>query len=235
MKKIGMIGGFGPESTLDYYRLLNQQYRLLQGEGSLPEIIIYSMDIYAMLSLVKEKRWDDLTEYLLKGINTLNKAGADFGFISANTPHVVFNSLKELSPIPLISIVEEASKKTKEMGLKKVGLLGTGFTMQSSFYQEVFANDNISIVLPYKQEQDYIQEKLMTEIELGVFQEVTRQGLLEIVKRMIDDDSIQGLILGCTELPLILTKDEFGIPFLNTTQIHVESVLNYCFLSGRIT
>ncbi|WP_425801010.1 aspartate/glutamate racemase family protein [Desulfitobacterium sp. Sab5] len=231
MKRIGMIGGFGPESTLDYYRLLTRQYRQLRGEGSLPEIMIYSMDIYAMLKLVEEKRWDDLTEYLLKGINTLAKAEADFGFISANTPHVVFNRLKELSPIPLISIVEETSKKTKAMGLKKVGLLGTGFTMQSTFYQEVFAKDNIFIVLPSKHEQEYIQEKLMTEIELGVFHEVTHQGLLKIVKRMIDEAFIEGVILGCTELPLILTKDEFGIPFLNTTQIHVESVLNYCLES----
>lgn len=231
MKKIGMIGGFGPESTLDYYRLLTHQYRQLRGEESLPEIIIYSMDIYAMLKLVEEKRWDDLTEYLLKGINTLAKAGADFGFISANTPHVVFNQLKELSPIPLISIVVEAGKKTKAMGLKKVGLLGTGFTMQSTFYQEVFSNNNLSIVLPNEQEKHYIQEKLMTEIELGIFHEVTRQGLLKIVKRMLDEDSIQGVILGCTELPLILTKDEFGIPFLNTTQVHVESVLNYCLES----
>ncbi|WP_434512205.1 aspartate/glutamate racemase family protein [Desulfitobacterium sp. AusDCA] len=231
MKKIGMIGGFGPESSLDYYRLLTHQYRQLRGEGSLPDIIIYSMDIYAMLNLVQEKRWDDLTEYLLKGINALKAAGADFGFISANTPHIVFNRLKELSSIPLISIVEETSKKTKTMGLKKVGLLGTGFTMNSTFYQEEFAKDEISIVLPNEQEKHYIQEKLMTEIELGVFHEVTRQALLKIVKRMIDQDSIQGVILGCTELPLILTKDEFGIPFLNTTQIHVESVLNYCLES----
>lgn len=231
MKKIGMIGGFGPESTLDYYRLLTHQYRQLTGEGSLPEIIIYSMDIYAMLKLVEEKRWDDLTEYLLKGINTLKTAGADFGFISANTPHIVFKQLKELSPIPLISIVEETSQKTKDMGLKKVGLLGTGFTMKSNYYQEVFAKDNIFIVLPNEQEKQYIQEKLMTEIELGVFHEVTRQGLLKIIKRMLDEDSIQGVILGCTELPLILTKDEFGIPFLNTTQIHVRSVLNYCMQS----
>lgn len=125
MKKIGMIGGFGPESTLDYYRLMIDQYRLLRGEGSLPEIIIYSMDIYTLLNMVGQKRWDDLTEYLLKGINTLSRAGADFGVISANTPHIVFNKVKSLSPIPLISIVEATSNKANMMGLEKVGLLGT--------------------------------------------------------------------------------------------------------------
>jgi aspartate racemase len=232
MKKIGMIGGFGPESTLDYYRLMIDRYRRLKGEESLPEIFIYSMDIYILLELVGQKRWDELTGYLLKGIDSLERAGADFGFIAANTPHLVFDRLERLSPIPLISIVEETRKKTKEIGLQKAGLLGTSFMMQSGFFQEVFADDNISIVVPREEEQDYIQHKLMTEIELGKFDETTRQELLTIVKRMIVEDSIQGLIIGCTELPLILTKDEFGIPFLNTTKIHVDSVIRYC-LTGN--
>lgn len=228
MKKIGMIGGFGPESTLDYYRLMIEHYRSLRGEGTLPEIFIYSMDVYTMLHMVEQQRWDDLTEWLLQGISTLKKAGADFGLISANTPHIVFDRLNSLSPLPLISIVEETGKKAKEMGLQKAGLLGTSFTMRASFYPEVFAGNDISVVTPREEEQDYIQHKLMTEIELGVFHQETRAGLLAIVKRMVDEESIQGVILGCTELPLILTRDEFGIPFLNTTKIHVESAIRYC-------
>ena len=232
MKKIGMIGGFGPESTLDYYRLIINQYRQQQGEGSLPEIIIYSMDLYDLLTLVEQKRWDDVTSFLLKGVNSLHKAGADFGIISANTPHIVYDQLKSSSPIPLISIVEETSKKAKEIGLQRVGLLGTSFTMRASFFQKVFANNNISIVAPNEKEQDFIQHKLMTEIELGQFLEETRNGLLTIVKRMVDEDLIEGVILGCTELPLILTKDEFDIPFLNTTKIHVESAIRYCLMEN---
>jgi len=228
MKKIGMIGGFGPEATLDYYRLMIDYYRKQQGEESLPEIIIHSMDMYTLLILVGQKRWEDVIGYLLKGIDTLYKAGADFGIISANTPHIVFDQLNSASPIPLISIVEETSKKAKEMGLKRIGLLGTSFTMQANFFQEVFAINHISIVVPRQEEQDYIQNKLMTEIELGQFREETRNGLLTIVERMVNEELIQGLILGCTELPLILTKDEFGIPFLNTTKIHVESAIRYC-------
>jgi aspartate racemase len=232
MKKIGMIGGFGPESTLEYYRLMIEHYRQLRGEGTLPEIFIYSMDVYAMLNMVEQQRWDDLIEWLLQGINTLKKAGADFGIISANTPHIVFDRLNSLSPLPLISIVEETSKKAKEMGLQKVGLLGTSFTMRASFFPEVFAGDDISVVTPREEEQDYIQHKLMTEIELGEFHQETREGLLAIVKRMVDEESIQGVILGCTELPLILTRDEFGIPFLNTTKIHVESAIKYCLAAN---
>ena len=228
MKKIGMIGGFGPESTLEYYRLIIDQYRQQQGEGSLPEIIIYSMDMYVLLTLVEQKRWDDVTEFLLKGVNVLNKAGADFGIISVNTPHIVYDRLKNLSPIPLISIVEETSKKAKELGLQRVGLLGTSFTMRGSFFQKVFSNNNILIVVPTEEEQAFIQHKLMTEIELGQFLEETRNGLLTIIKRMVDEDLIEGVILGCTELPLILTKDGYDIPFLNTTKIHVESAIRYC-------
>lgn len=232
MKKIGMIGGFGPESTLDYYRLIIDQYRWQRGEGSLPEIIIYSMDMYTLLTLVEQKRWDDVTDFLLKGVNTLHSAGADFGIISANTPHIVYDQLKSLSPIPLISIVEETSKKAKEIGLQRVGLLGTSFTMRASFFQKVFAINNIVIVVPSEKEQDFIQHKLMTEIELGQFLEETRNGLLTIVKRMVDEDLIDGVILGCTELPLILTKDEYDIPFLNTAKIHVESAIRYCLMEN---
>ncbi|HBF37824.1 MAG TPA: aspartate racemase [Firmicutes bacterium] len=228
MKKIGMIGGFGPESTLEYYRLMIDKYRELQGEESLPEIFIYSMDMYTMLNMIGEHRWDETVEWLLQGIHALKKAGADFGIISANTPHVVFDKLKSLSPIPLISIVEETCKKVKESKLQKVGLLGTLFTMKASFFQEVFTRDNITLVVPEKQEQEYIHQKLMTEIELGKIYEKTRQDLLAIIKRMITDDGIQGVVLGCTELPLILTRSEFGIAFFNTTKIHVESAIGYC-------
>ena len=183
------------------------QYHREQGEGSLPEIIIYSMDMYAMLTLVEQKRWDDVTEFLLKGVNSLYKAGADFGIISANTPHIVYDRLKTSSPIPLISIVEETSKKANEMGLQRVGLqrvglLGTSFTMRASFFQNVFKHNNISIVVPSEKEQDFIQHKLMTEIELGQFLEETRNGLLTIVKRMVDEDLIEGVILGCTDYRL---------------------------------
>lgn len=227
MNKIGMIGGFGPESTLDYYRLLIETYRHEAKEESSPEIIIYSMDINILLKLVADKQWDDLTEWLVNGIKVLHKAGANFAFISANTPHIVFEKVNELSPIPLLSIVEETCNYMKKTGIKKVGLLGTQFTMESEFYQRSCNKNNIQVFVPNEKEKDYIHNKLMSEIELGNFFNETRQGLLNIIKRMIEDDSIEGIILGCTELPLILTKSELGIPFFNTTKIHVDSIINY--------
>lgn len=227
MVKIGMIGGLGPQSTLDYYRLLIETHSHEAGDGSNPEIIIYSMDMNSVLDLVAQEQWDALVDLLLDGIEVLQRAGADFGFISANTPHMVFDRVSELSPIPLLSIVEETCRHIRRSGLRKVGLLGTKFTMSSDFYQKACRKDGVQLFVPDEDEQDYIHDKLMTEIELGVFLDETRNGLLGIVRRMIEEDSIEGIILGCTELPLILTKDELGIPFLNTTQIHVEGIIRH--------
>lgn len=228
MIKIGMIGGFGPESTLDYYRLLIETYRKeTKIEGGSPDIIINSMNINTLMKLVGDKQWDNLVNWLVEGIEVLHRAGADFGFISANTPHVVFDKVKEISPIHLLSIVDSTCNHIKKIGIKKVGLLGTKFTMQSDFYKIACDRNNIELFVPNEEEQEYIHNKLMTEIELGNFIDETQQGLLDIIKRLIEDNSIEGIILGCTELPLILTKDEFGIPFLNTTKIHVESIIKY--------
>ena len=228
MTKIGMIGGLGPESTLDYYKLLIETYRKKVGYENNPEIIIYSMDINILFKLITNKQWDGVVEWLVNGIKVLQKGGADFGFISANTPHIVFDRINELSPIPLISIVEKTCEYIKKAVIKKVGLLGTKFTMQSDFYKRACDKEGIELFYPNEKEQDYIQHKLMTEIELGKFLDETREGLLDIIKKMINDNSIEGVILGCTELPLILTKSEFGIPFFNTTKIHVESIINHC-------
>lgn len=227
MAKIGMIGGLGPESTLDYYRLLIDEHKSKAKEEGNPEIIIYSMNINKLLKLAENQEWDGLTEFLLEGIKVLEKSGADFGFISSNTPHIVFNRIKELTSIPLISIVEKTCEHIKKAGIKKVGLLGTKFTMESDFYEKACNKEGLELFYPNEKEQEYIQNKLMTEIELGQFLEETRDGLLEIIKRMLEDNSIKGVILGCTELPLILTKDEFGIPFFNTSKIHVESIIEH--------
>ncbi|SMC22306.1 aspartate racemase [Clostridium acidisoli DSM 12555] len=228
MRKIGMIGGLGPESTLDYYKLIVEGYRKAVNDGSYPEIIINSMNMKELLDMMDNGEWDNVVACLINGIDALYKAGADFAFISSNTPHIVFERINKKSPIPLISIVEETCKSANKLGMKKIGLLGTKFTMKNNFFQKVFDKSNITIVVPKEEEQEYIHNKLMTEIELGQFLDETRNELLNIVKRMLDEDSIEGVILGCTELPLILTKDEFSIPFLNTTKIHVESIIeNY--------
>jgi aspartate racemase len=230
MKKIGIIGGLGPEPTIEYYRFIIESYRKQQKDEGSPEIIIYSLNLKEFLHLMVTKQTSHIIEWLLKPVKALYRAGADFALIAAGTPHIFFDEVQAVSPIPILSIVEETAKVVSELGLKKVALFGTKFTMQADFYQKVFSKKNIAIVIPDQKEQNYIHEKLITELQFGQIVKNTKKKLLSIVKRKISNDSIQGLILGCTELPLILPKDEYGITFFNTTRIHAESAVRYCLL-----
>lgn len=228
MKKIGIIGGLGPESTIDYYKGIINAFRQREDALATPEIIIYSADVSRLLELVEAKDWNNLVDWLVKRVNALHSAGAEFAVIGSNTPHIVFDKVKSRSPIPMLSIVDETCKRALNMKLRKPGLIGTKFTMGSNFFQKAFHNAGISVIVPMKDEQQFIHNKIISEIELGIIKNSTRQELLSIAKRMIDEDSIDGLILGCTELPMILEKDEYGIPFLNTTAIHIDSIVDYC-------
>jgi aspartate racemase len=228
MKKIGIIGGIGPESTIDYYKLIIGAFHENKGGWGYPEIIIYSANLSGLMSILEAGDWENLIGWLLEKVAALHRAGAEFAVIGSNTPHIVFDQVSARSPIPLLSIIEETRKNAHKRGLKKLGLLGTKFTMESDFFKKPFGDNGMTIVVPEKEEQELIHHRLFSEIELGIIKDSTRNELLSIVKNMIDRHSIDGLILGCTELPLILDKDEYGIPFLNTTAIHAESIVNYC-------
>jgi aspartate racemase len=130
-----------------------------------------------------------------------------------------------------LSIVEATRNKAQKMGLKNLGLIGTKLTMESDFYRKPFLEEGMSVVVPTEPEQEFIQQKLFSEIELGIFKDSTRDALLSIIKRMMEEDKIDSLILGCTELPLILTEGKYGIPFLNTTAIHCENIIKHCLQS----
>ena len=228
MKKIGIIGGLGPEATADYYKRIVDFFHEHNRSLSSPEIIIYSVDMTELFKFVADKHWEPLVEWLTSKLVALKNAGADFAAISANTPHIVFDQVQEKSPLPLISIVEATLASAKSIGLGKVGLLGTKFTMQSNFFGARFAKEGIVVVVPNDHEQQYIHDKLVSEIELGIFNESTRQELLAIISRMRERDNIDAVILGCTELPLILNDGMSKISFLNTTAIHVAAICKHC-------
>lgn len=226
MKRVGIIGGLGPESTIDYYRLIISTYREQTQDGSYPSLIINSVDLNVVRDLINANKLAEVTEYLSAEVNRLAAAGADFGALSANTPHIVFDDLRPLSPIPLISIVESTCAAAKAGGMKRVGLFGTRFTMQGRFYRDVFDRVGITLIAPSAEEQDYIHDKYLNELIDGIFLPETRESLLAIVGRMRERDSIDGLILGGTELPLILRADKHGdVPFLDTTKLHVEEIV----------
>jgi aspartate racemase len=223
MRKIGIIGGLGPEATIDYYRTIINESRA-QTKGNVPEIVLYSLNLKDFPDIDDD---DAIVKWLLDGIKAVHRAGADFAIISANTPHIVFDRLKPLSPLPLLSIVEETGKAVKELGAGTVGLFGTKVTMSSDFYQRVFDDYSIKIAVPLPEEQDYINDKISSELMFNNIVQETQNGLLKIAERMVHDDGIQALILGCTELPLILAHDYLGIPFLNTTRIHALAAIRY--------
>lgn len=226
IKTAGIVGGIGPQSTIEYYRSIIVSYRERKQDGRYPSIIINSIDLKKMLDLIGAGELAKVTEYLAEEVRKLARAGADVGLLAANTPHVVFDEIRRQSPIPLLSIVEATCEAAKDLGLKKVGLFGTRFTMQGRFYPKVFSSERISIVAPDEDEQVYIHDKYMNELVRGIFLPETRERLLTIVDRLKERDGIEGLILGGTELPFILRDSTTtGIPFLDTTQIHVKALV----------
>lgn len=229
MKTVGIIGGLGPESTLEYYRLLIESYRERALDDSYPSIIINSINLTEAIRLVTANELEALASYLAEEVGRLARAGADFAALSANTPHIVFNEVSRRSYIPLISIVEAACEAAGRLGLERVGLFGTRFTMNAGFYQEVFDKEAITLVIPRKEEQDFIHERYMNELVRGIFLTETRAQLLSIIRRLKDEEGIQALVLGGTELPLILRAEDAedaGIPFLDTTRIHVAAIID---------
>ena len=225
MKTLGLIGGTGPESTVDYYRLLVAQYREKAG-GNSPLVIINSVNLKQMIDWMGANELGKVTDYLVEAFGKLEKAGADFGALTANTPHIVFDELKQQCSLPLISIVEATCERAEALGFKTVGLFGTRYTMQAPFYPAVFSRTNVKLVMPNAKEQEFIHDKYFNELLKDVFLPETRDALLAIADEMKARDGIEGLILGGTELPLILRREEHnGIHFLDTTRIHVDRLI----------
>ena len=231
MKKIGIVGGLGPESTLYYYRIFIDLCRQIDElEVGYPELVIYSVNMREIIKLRDDGQEDAAQLKLLEAIDSLHKAGADFAIIACNAMHQYYDEIAPKSTIPLMSIVEEACKEVVRLGLTKVGLFGAAPTMKSGFYQKVFAENGIAIVVPSDEEQAYISGKVVAELAHGVFLDETRDEYLKIARRMKDEQSIQGLILGCTEIPLLLTKsqqEELGIPLFDTSLIHMRAALKH--------
>jgi aspartate racemase len=227
MKTLGIIGGIGPESTIEYYRQVVSVYRERSADGTYPSIVINSIDLNKLLKFVADSELEALTAYLRAEVQKLALAGAHVGLLAANTPHVVFEELSVRTPIPLVSIVEATRDAAAELGLKRLGLFGTRFIMQGRFYPDVFSRAGMTLVVPNAAEQTYIHEKYMTELIPGKLVAETRGQLTKIVRRMKLEDGIDALILGGTELPLILRDTaECGIPFLDTTAIHVRRAVS---------
>ena len=226
MKTLGMIGGVGPESTIDYYKNIIALYREEKPDRHYPQFIINSIDLQKGIDFLEANDLAGMTDFLLSEIDKLPRAGAEFGIIAANTPHIVFDEVKARSPIPFISIVEAACDYAKERNFKRLALFGTRYTMQANFYQKVFAREGIELIVPEPKDQDYIHEKYFAELVPGIFLPETRAGLLAIVDRIKAKIDIEGVLLAGTELALILRGDSHnGVALLDTGKIHCHAAI----------
>jgi aspartate racemase len=231
VKTIGIIGGIGPESTIEYYRSIVASYGERMPDGSYPSIIINSIDLKKVLDLVSANELAELTQYLVNEIQRLARAGAECGLVAANTPHIVFDEVRRQSPIQLISIVEATCEAAKTLGLMKLGLFGARFTMQGRFYPDVFSKEGIALALPDERDQAYIHHIYLNELVKGIIRPETREQLLTIVDRLKESHGIQALILGGTELSLILREPTVrDLPVLDTTKIHAKAIVAESFL-----
>jgi aspartate racemase len=226
MKPIGLIDGIGPESTIDYYRAMIAAYRERQPDGSYPPIVISSVDVSSMLGALMRNQLAEVADLLVAEVERLEAAGAGCAAIAANSPHIVFDEVQRRAPLPLVSIVQATAHEAMRLGRKRLGLFGTRFTMQGRFYENLFALTGLTLVLPDETEQAYIHDKYMTELVQGILRPETRDGLLAIVTQMKAREGIDAVILGGTELPLVLRDPTASdIPLIDTTVVHAKAIV----------
>jgi aspartate racemase len=224
MTTVGLVGGLGPESTIDYYRRILAAWRQ-DDPSSSPSIIIDSLDVKRALHLVATDL-PALIEYLLASLNRLAATGASFAAITANTPHVVFDDLAARSPLPLVSIVEACALEAQRRGLKRLLLLGTRFTMDGTFYPLVFSRHGIVVIAPDDTTRAWVHDRYVGELLAGDFRDDTRREFVALVRRVCDEEHIDGVILGGTELPLLLSDPVIAdVRALDTTALHVAAIV----------
>jgi aspartate racemase len=226
MKTLGIVGGIGPESTIEYYRFILDGYRARVTDGSAPHLIIDSLDVNRGIAMLDANDHAGLADYISASVERLRRAGSEVSLIAANTPHIVFDEIVQRASIPMISIVEATRDRARALGLKRLGLLGTGFTMRAHFYPDVFARAGLELVMPAEGEQRFIHEKYIHELLKNQFKAETRAAMIGIIERMRKDERVEAIILAGTELPLLLRGAEpEGMQFLDTTAIHVTAAV----------
>ena len=225
MNTIGIVGGIGPESTLLYYREISSRLHARLPGDEYPRILINSVNMSEMLSFVRRGDMARLVDFLVDAVGVLERAGCDFAAIASNTPHMVFDEVRARCKIPLVSIVEATAARAASLGLAKVLLTGTGFTMKADFFPRVLALSGIEVIVPSIEEQEEIHAIIFPDLENGIVRPEKKERFLSICATLIERHSLDGLILGCTELPLIASQSDFSVPVLDTAEIHIEDLV----------
>ena len=230
MKKLGLVGGVGPASTIEYYKSINEGYsKGLDNPakcGENPPIVIDSLNLAVAYELAEKKDWGPFAELFINSIKSLHRAGAEIAAITANTAHIVFDAVQAQSPVPLIGLVDETCRYAQSKGCKRVIVFGTAFTMSSRMYDDKFAKYGIEAVVPNEEDQEKIHNIIFPNLAAGTVLEHEKAVLLEIALRMLSEHKADALVLGCTELPLAITENDIDTMLLDTTRIHIDAILS---------
>lgn len=225
MKKIGLVAGTGPESTIMYYKELNSKIDEATGGKNMPELSIESVNFRKAWELVSTERHKELADYLSGKVNTLVESGAEVIALTAATMHIVFDEIENNTKVSLVSIPKTICNEVIEKGYKKVGLLGTIFTMEQDFMKKDLRQAGIDVIVPDKTDRELIAKRIYEELELGIVKESTLQEFNEIIKKLKDMYEIEAVVLGCTELPLILNDTNCLLPCLDSVGIHIKKLV----------
>jgi aspartate racemase len=225
-KRIGILGGMSPESTVAYYEYITRTYTERYGDYGYPEILIYSVSFQPYVDWPNQDRWDLVAQGLSEAAQKLVVAGADLILIATNTMHLVFDQVQAQVEVPMLSLLDATAEAILARGLDTVGLLGTRFTMEKGFYQEALASQGLHVLVPDAEDRAYVNRVIYDELVAGQIRDASRAGFLDVLHKLIARGA-QGVILGCTEIPLLVSEADAGLPLFDTTTIHAEAALTY--------
>ncbi len=226
MKTIGLVGGTGWVSTLDYYRYFNELvFKNTNGEST-AEVLINSVNYPAIAKLTAAGKWDDIAKIMKDAAIALQTAGATCILLGANTMHNVAPQVRAAINIPFIHIAEETGKEVVKKGIKKVALLGTKYTMQLPFFKNILESMGIETIIPNDMDVQIINEGIYNELALGILTEKTKESYLQIMQKL-QQSGAEGIVLGCTEIPLLIKENDFDLPLFDTTFIHASAAVKY--------
>ena len=225
-KTIGILGGLSPESSVEYYLHITHSYTARFGDYAYPQIVLYSVSFQPYVDWPAQGRWDLIGAGLAQAAQKLQAAGADFIIISANTMHLVYDEIQAAVQVPVLSLVECVADAILAQGLHTVALLGTRFTMEKPLYQPVLARRGIQVLLPEADERALVNRVIYEELVAGTIRDESRAAYVQIIKRLVERGA-QAIILGCTEIPLLIGPQDVAVPLFDTTRIHADAALAY--------
>lgn len=226
MKILGLIGGISWVSTIDYYRMINQGINKKLGDLNFAECILYSFNYQDIKRNNDAEDWDATLKMLTKASLNMKEGGASAIVLCANTMHMVADQLEQNVQLPVIHIATATANAISARGLKKIGLLGTKFTMERPFFRDKLTDQNIDVFIPDEKDRDFIHYTIFEELGRNLFKPETKLFYLEVMNKL-KNQGAEGIIMGCTEIPLLISREDMNIPLFNTAQIHAEAAVEF--------